>query len=63
LEQYTPKKGGHNDTLWIIYPAHGDSSSESRGSDAMEKARKRVAESTQDSSVEQTSVWEAADEF
>jgi hypothetical protein len=63
LGQYTPEKGGQNDTLWIIYPAHGDSSSECRGSDAKKKTRKRVEETIQDSPVEQTSVWETADEF
>jgi hypothetical protein len=47
----------------LQFQAHGDSSSESRGSDAKEKTRKRVTESTQDSPVEQTNVWEAADEF
>jgi hypothetical protein len=46
LGQHTPEKGGHNDTLWIIYPAHGDSSSEPGGSDAKKKTRKRVVETT-----------------
>jgi hypothetical protein len=47
----------------LQFQAHGDSSLESRESDAKEKISKSVAESTRDSPVEQTSVWEAADEF